>query len=345
MGRSAAIAFVLAAVVGGCGDPLVVVGDLPGFMRVVAGVPDSAGTTVDASALRTRLYDPSAIALGDSGRILFIADQRGRILRITTAGDAEELLDHSTCTGTMCLRRPQGMTFHNDGLLIADDLAHRVWRFDLGTLSLTPFAGTGINGVTADGVAATQARLSAPTDVAILPDGRVLFAERNSNSIRVVGPDGILRTFASNIQLPWGLAVANNLVYVTQLALHNVLELGLDGALLRTVAGNGSPGFEGDNGPATEASLRSPQFITVAGDNLFISDRDNARIRQVNLQTGIITTFAGTGSTVYNGSGRAAGDTSLENPAALVYSPYGFLYIVDQGHHIVWRTSVSAGIL
>ena len=121
----------------GCGDPLVVLGDLPGFMRIVVGVPDSAGVTTDVLAGRTRLFTPSAVALGDSGRVLYVADQRGRVLRITTSGQAEELLNHGTCTGTACLRRPQGMKVHNNALLISDDLAHRIWRFDLGTRFLT----------------------------------------------------------------------------------------------------------------------------------------------------------------------------------------------------------------
>ena len=167
----------------------------------------------------------------------------------------------------------------------------------------------------------------------------------NSNSVRVVGSDGVLRTFASSLHLPSGLAVGGNSVYVSQLGLDNVVELGQDGSLVRTVAGSGAPGFSGDGGPATAATLFAPRFIALAGATLFISDRDNDRIRSVHLQTGIITTFAGTGATAFNGSGRAAAETALETPAALAFSPYGFLYIVDQGHHIVWRTPVQAGIL
>ena len=345
MGRAALVTCVLAGMLAACGDPLVVVGDLPGFMRIVAGVPDTAGTTTDSLAARTKLFSPSAVALGDSGRVLYIADQRGRVLRITTAGQAEELLNHTTCTGNQCLRRPQGMVVRNNALFIADDLAHRIWRLDLTTRFLTAFAGNGSNGVSPDGVTAAQAPLSAPSDVAVLPDGRLIFSEVNSNSVRVVGPDGVLRTFADALALPFGIAVAGNAVYVSQLGEDNVVELALDGAFQRVVAGNGQPGFSGDGGPATSASLLAPRFLAVAGENLYISDRDNDRIRAVNLQTGIITTFAGTGSTAFNGSGRAAAETSLDTPAGLAVSQYGFLFIVDQGHHIVWRTPVRAAVL
>lgn len=345
MGRATLIALAVSALLTACGDPLVVVGDLPGFMRIAVGVPDSAGVTTDPQAGRTRLFSPSAVALGDSGRVLYVADQRGRVLRITTSGATEELLNHTSCTGSMCLRRPQGMIVHNNALFIADDLAQRVWRFDLGTRFLTPFAGNGTNAVSPDGGIAAQSPLSGPSDVAVLPDGRLLFTEFNSNSVRVVGADGVLRTFASSIELPGGITVGGNAVYVSQMGLDNVIELGLDGTFRRTVAGNGSPGLSGDGGPADAAQLFAPRFLAVAGENLFISDRDNNRVRSVNLQTGIITTFAGTGGTAFTGSGRAAAETSIEMPAGLAFSPYGFLYIVDQGHHIVWRTPVRAGVL
>jgi hypothetical protein len=345
MGRAVLIALFAASTLTACGDPLVVVGDLPGFMRIVVGVPDSAGVTVDPQAGRTRLFSPAAVALGDSGRVLYVADQRGRVLRITSAGQAEEVLNHNGCTGPTCLRRPQGMTYHNNALLIADDLANRVWRLDLTTRFLTPFAGNGNNAVSPDGLPAPQASLFGPNDVKLLPDGRVLIAELNSNSVRVVGGDGILRTFAGGLDLPAGIAVGGNSVYVSQLGADIVVELGLDGGLLRVVAGTGQPGFSGDGGPATAAALFAPRFIALAAENLYISDRDNHRVRAVNLQTGIITTFAGTGSTAFNGSGRAAAETSLRLPAGLAFSQYGFLFIVDQGHHIVWRTPVRAAVL
>jgi hypothetical protein len=59
-----------------------------------------------------------------------------------------------------------------------------------------------------------------------------------------------------------------------------------------TIAGNGTAGFSGDNGPASGAQLYSPYGIAVdASGNLYITDRGNNRIRKVS--NGTITTVAG----------------------------------------------------
>jgi hypothetical protein len=69
-----------------------------------------------------------------------------------------------------------------------------------------------------------------------------------------------------------------------------------------TVAGNGTSGFSGDNGLATQAELAGPYDVALdAHNNLYIADLNNNRVRLVNASTGIITTVAGTGDTAYSG--------------------------------------------
>ena len=64
---------------------------------------------------------------------------------------------------------------------------------------------------------------------------------------------------------------------------------------ITTIAGNGTPGYSGDGGPATAAVLNSPEGVAVdASGDLFIADSGNDVIREVNLTTGTITTVAGT---------------------------------------------------
>jgi hypothetical protein len=58
----------------------------------------------------------------------------------------------------------------------------------------------------------------------------------------------------------------------------------------------------------------------------------------------MVTTFAGTGTTAYTGNGRAAGETAVTRPLALAISRFGFLYIADSGHHVIWRTPVRANL-
>ncbi|MBI4409774.1 MAG: hypothetical protein HY561_08710, partial [Gemmatimonadetes bacterium] len=71
--RLTLLAATLAAALSGCDDPVVVLGDWPGIMRLVAGVPDSTGVRVDSLATRTPLNSPAGLAATDA--ILYVADR------------------------------------------------------------------------------------------------------------------------------------------------------------------------------------------------------------------------------------------------------------------------------
>ena len=74
--------------------------------------------------------------------------------------------------------------------------------------------------------------------------------------------------------------------------------------IITTVAGNGTPGFSGDGGPATSASMFAPYGVAVdAHENLFIADFENQRVRRVDGVSGTITTVAGNGQSGFSGDG------------------------------------------
>jgi hypothetical protein len=88
------------------------------------------------------------------------------------------------------------------------------------------------------------------------------------------------------------------------------------GNIIGTVTGNGTGGYSGDGGPASSALIHSPYGIAMdASGNLFIADRDNARIRKVT-PDGNITTVAGSGSTGFSGDGGPATSARLDFPWA-----------------------------
>lgn len=359
MGRTV-LAGLLALTLSACDDPLVIIGDLPGLMRITVGVGDTAGTRVDSLALRTRLTRPAGLAVSNLG-VLYFGDQSSRVFSVTSAGKLTLLHSAIGCFEKTCVGRIQGVALTPDGkaLLIADDMSDKVWRLTIANKEIRAIAGTGVNAVAPDGTAATQATLASPTGVAVLADGRILIAERNANRIRVIGSDGILRTLAGNgtlgqaadgaqaaaspLALPTGIAAADNKLYITETFSHTVRVVDLATGVIHKVAGRGASGFSGDGGPAVEASLNTPWAVAVSGSNLFIADQQNHRVRVVNLQTGVIMTFAGTGATRFTGNGRSAGETSLSQPSGLTVSPFGFLYISDWGHSVVWRTPVQVG--
>jgi len=103
------------------------------------------------------------------------------------------------------------------------------------------------------------------------------------------------------------------------------------------VAGNGTSGFSGDNGPATAAQLQRPRGVAIdSSGNLYIADSDNHRIRKVTAVTGIITTIAGTGVEGFSGDTGAATSAKLNNPRML--SVLGSdVYIADTDNNVIRR--------
>jgi sugar lactone lactonase YvrE len=137
---------------------------------------------------------------------------------------------------------------------------------------------------------------------------------------------------------------AGNL-YIAETANHVIREVDVTGNIT-TIAGNGTQGFSGDNGPATNAQLDSPQGLALdTADNLYIADTHNHVIRKLNLATGILTTIAGTGSPGFAGDGGPATSAHLDLPTALALDKANNLYFADTRNHRIRRIDATTGII
>ena len=189
---------------------------------------------------------------------------------------------------------PYGIDLGPDGSLYIADAGIPRIRRVRPDGIITTVAGDGSSGFSGDGGPATQAKLSGPADVALAPDDSLYIADTNNNRVRRAGPDGIITT----------------------------------------VAGDGSPGYSGDGGPATAAKLSRPSGVAVGPDgSLYIADTDNNRIRRMGLD-GIITTVAGDGHPGYTtaspqGDGAPATKAVVGAPWEVAVGPEGSLYIAD----------------
>jgi trimeric autotransporter adhesin len=111
--------------------------------------------------------------------------------------------------------------------------------------------------------------------------------------------------------------------------------------IITTVAGNGNPGFSGDGGPATAASLSEPSGVAVdASGNLFIADLRNNRVRKVSA-SGEITTVAGNGDAGFSGDGGPATAASLNQPTDVAVDASGNLFIADDYNQRIRKVSVD----
>lgn len=235
-------------------------------------------------------------------------------------------------------------------IYFSDSLNHMIRR--IGTDGrMTRVAGTGFASFTGDGGDALNASLFMPTGIVVDAGGNILFSDSQNHRIRKVGTDGKISTVVgtgfpgssgdgepatqASINSPQGLAMDSiGNLYITETVGQRIRKVSVDGTIT-TVAGAGSPGFSGDNGPATSALLAYPRSVYVDGSGtVFIADTLNNRIRAVT-EDGKIQTIAGNGSFGDSADNIAATDAPLRFPRAIVPDGSGGLYLLDTDNHRV----------
>ena len=265
---------------------------------------------------------------------------------MTVAGGANQGFagDGGPATNAL-LHDAAGVAVDNAGnLYIADEQNSRIRKVDTNGI-ITTVAGNGANGYGGDGGVATNASLRYPRGVAVDGPGNIYIADNASQRVRKVATNGIITTLAGNgtngyagdggaatnakLQYPYGVAVdTSGNVFIADGLNSRIREVATNG-VITTVAGNGTNGFAGDGGAATNAEMYWTYGVTVdAAGNLFIADSQNFRIRKAGTN-GIITTVAGDNNYRYGGDGVPATNTSLGMPYGTAVDPEGNLYIAD----------------
>jgi streptogramin lyase len=198
-------------------------------------------------------------------------------------------------------------------------------------------AGTGQPGHTGDGGPAVQARLDQPFHCDLDPQGRLYVAEAGSHCIRRIDlATGRITTVAGSgrkgyagdggpalgaaLNEPYAVAVAADGTFFIADRLNAVIRR-VDGVtgIITTVAGTGQKGYAGDGGKATVALLHEPNDCCLDGvGGLLIADVADWRVRRLDLTTGSITTFAGTGRVKGPPDRGKLGDGGLATQAVLV---------------------------
>lgn len=215
------------------------------------------------------------------------------------------------------------------------------------------FAGGG--STEADGVMATAAVLTNPTDIFIDASGTkyITLNPSGGNRVRKISPSGIVTTVAGaigpNAFTPDGgaatasvlhvirsaVADAEGNVYIAEEGSNRVRKVDVATGILTTIAGNGSSsGATADGIQATAASM-TPVSVRLNGGYLYIACSASHRVRRVNLATGVITTVAGNGSAGFSGEGVVATATGLINPWGMAFDGAGNMYISQVGTGVV----------
>lgn len=236
-----------------------------------------------------------------------------------------------------------------------------------GTMRTT--AGTGKAGYAGDGGPAMDAAMREPFHCELDGKGSLLIAEATNHCIRKIDlKTGVVTTFAGSgkkgysgddgdarkatLNEPYALAIdTNGDCYIVDRL--NAVIRKLDGktGAMRTFAGNGKKGYAGDGGPAAEAMLREPNDCCLDGKGgLLIADVADWRIRRVDLKTGKIGTFAGTGRATGKiertkiGDGGKAAEAVIVGARAVCVDGRGVTYICEREGNAI-RKVTAEGII
>ncbi|HBY19785.1 MAG TPA: hypothetical protein DEG71_02065, partial [Clostridiales bacterium] len=157
----------------------------------------------------------------------------------------------------------------------------------------------------------------------------------NSSSINVNPKQTTIYTVTGT----FGGCTASDVVYVyLDFAYSNIIE---------TSVGTGVNSYSGDNGLATQASIMTCWGISFdKNNNMYIADNDNARIRKIDANTGIITTFVGNGTQGYSGDGGLYTNATISNPIFSVFDfKRNFFYFVEYGNNVARKIDLNTNII
>ena len=276
-----------------------------GIIETVAGGGALEAESVPARDARL-MHGPASLAVDSRGNLFIGYELTGRVDRVDAqtglvarfAGGGDSLGDDVASTD-LALQSPISLRVDAaDNLYVVDSGLHAVFRLDASTGRATRIAGTpGQSGYSGDGDAATSALLRTPGDV---------------------GWDG-----------------ARNL-YIADRDNHVIRRIDAQTGTISTLAGvAGSPGFSGDGGPAESAQFRYPQSLLVEGRQVLVADRMNHRIRRIDLDTGVITTVAGSHRPGYAGENVPALAAGLFEPTFMLRdSADGLLVVAARARRI-----------
>jgi Putative Ig domain/NHL repeat len=325
------------------------------------GIPTTVGTYGN---VQLTVVDAAGASASGTFGITINAPAPGSILTVAGTG----LSGYSGDGGPANLARlyqPWSVAVDGSGnVFIADFYNSRVREIVKATGTIVTVAGTGVTGYSGDGGPATAAKLYWPTGVAVDAGGNLFIADLYNGRIReVVKATGNIITVAGNgtgtdsgdggpatsagLSSPQAVAVdASGNIFIADGSGNRVREVVKATGNIVTVAGTGTLGYGGDNGPATAALLYDPTGVAVdAGGNLFIADSGNERVREVVQATGTIITIAGNGGYGYSGDGGLATAAKLANPYGVAVDGSGNVFIADASNYRIREVAQASGAI
>jgi hypothetical protein len=302
---------------------------------------------------------PGGLAIAKNGDI-YIADSNNDVIRRTDANNMKiepVAGSHELGTGfsgdngpaiVAQLDTPDGVAIApDDDLVVADSHNDRIRRVDHPTGIITTIAGSGENGYDGDEKPATEAALNTPSAVAVALNGDIYIADTLNYRVRMIDVrTGLIHTVAgdgipgdpqnvgdggpatsAHLNMPSDVALDQKTgdLYIADMHHNRVRKVDARTHIITTVAGNGTWGHSGDDGPATSAQFAGPAGVAVVNEpggkvTIFIADFYNGSVRAVG-PDGVIRDLTDEGKEAFGAPSRVA--FAASGPKR------GWLYVAD----------------
>ena len=211
--------------------------------------------------------------------------------------------------------------------------------------TITTIAGTGLSTYNGNGLLATATNIGNGGRMTLNNSGELIFVDVTSHLLRKIDINGVMTIIAGNLSAGYQgenvLATTTSLNYPAGVVIDSmgniifcettncrIRKIDTNG-IITTIAGNGECSSTGDNGLATLATIRGPQYLTIDSQgNLYFSESQFHTVRKIDT-SGIITRIAGTYIGGYNGDNILATNARINFPLGLAVDPQGNVFIAE----------------